>query len=593
MSGVVTERAGAVARQLIPDDAPFTAEQRAWLNGFLMGALAPAGSGAGHAPARDPLWVVFGSQGGTAEGLARQLGRDAKQRGYPCEVMGMESVNAARLAEARVVLLVTSTYGDGEPPDNARALHGQLHAPDAPRLDGVRFAVCGLGDTSYEKFNQCAKEFDARLEALGGRRLHARADCEVDYEAAWAAWKQGVFGMLEAGSGAPAADSPAPVAAARGGESGHGGAVMVRAVLRESRVLNGAGSTKETRHVVFAREDGALEYAAGDALAVMPVNDARAVEQLLHAAGCDGEEAVPGADGAEQPLRLALSTYYAIGRLTAPVCRAYAERGRVAELSALCAAGNESALQRYLHGREVVDLFLEYPGAVTGAREVAGLLARLQPRLYSISSSPKAHPGEVHLTVGVVRYEAHGRRRGGVCSTYLAERLAAGGEALVRVHANARFRPPADAARDMIMVGPGTGIAPFRAFLEERRATGAPGRNWLFFGDQREASDFLYRDELETMRAEGVLTRLDVAFSRDQAEKVYVQHRMAEHGAELWRWLEGGAHFYVCGDASRMAKDVEAALLDVARAHGGRDAEGAGAWLAELRAQGRYARDVY
>lgn len=356
--------------------------------------------------------------------------------------------------------------------------------------------------------------------------------------------------------------------------------------------LNAPLSEKETRHLAFSLEGSGLDYEVGDALGVYPTNSPEQVDAIITTLSLDPEEHVPLPDGGTAPLREALIGSYDIRNLTAPLLAGWLENAGSPALRDLLESEDKSALNDYCWGRELIDLVHDHPPFFSCGKEFVAVLKKLQPRLYSIASSPKAHPGEVHLTVGVVRYHSHGRDRGGVCSTFLGDR-AVEARPKIFVHGNKAFRPPADDSRAMIMVGPGTGIAPFRAFLEERQATGAVGKNWLLFGNPHEETDFLYKDELGAMIESGVLTRLDTAFSRDQEQKVYVQDRMIEHGAELWKWLEEGAAFYVCGDASRMAKDVEAALLKVVVTHGGLPEEEATAYLKMLRKEKRYCRDVY
>jgi sulfite reductase (NADPH) flavoprotein alpha-component len=361
-----------------------------------------------------------------------------------------------------------------------------------------------------------------------------------------------------------------------------------------NRKLNAAGSAKDTRHIEISIEGSGLTYEAGDALGVMPTNCPALVNDILQALGCDGEEAVPDAQGCETSLRQALLTRYQIIQPSIDFLDAISQRSGDAELKSLLDPARKTDLDKFLFGREVVDFRSSFPAARFGAAEFVALLRKLQPRLYSIASSPKAHPGEVHLTVGVVRYESHGRQRKGVCSTFLADRVETNVTPLpVFVQPSRGFRLPADGDRPVIMIGPGTGIAPFRAFLEERRALRARGRNWLFFGEQCQAHDFLYREELEAMLADGALARLDTAFSRDQREKIYVQHRMRERAREFWAWLEEGAHVYVCGDARRMAKDVDAALHEIIQRAGGKDVARAAEYVRELKTERRYQRDVY
>ncbi|MDE0826700.1 MAG: sulfite reductase subunit alpha [Akkermansiaceae bacterium] len=356
--------------------------------------------------------------------------------------------------------------------------------------------------------------------------------------------------------------------------------------------LNAEGSGKETRHIALSLEGSGLEYEVGDALGVVPQNPSEVVDELIAALSFDAAAEVSLPDGGKGTLREALISSYDIRNLASKFLAAWSDRSESVELKALVEAGEKEAMTNFAWGRELIDLVVEHPAEFADAEEFVSVLKKLQPRLYSIASSPKAHPGEVHLTIGVVRYDSHGRARGGVCSTFLADRasdLTAG----VYVHSNKAFRPPVDDSTPLIMVGPGTGIAPFRSFLEERQATGAKGKNWLFFGNPHAATDYLYEEQLGEMVESGVLSRLDTAFSRDQEHKVYVQDRMIECGAELWRWLEEGAAFCVCGDAARMAKDVDAALHEVVERHGGLSGEEAAGYVKVLRKEKRYCRDVY
>jgi len=565
---------------VIPESAPFTPEQRAWLNGFVAGLLARAPSsaaGAEIAEALKPLTILFGSQTGTAEALAKRAAKVAGQRGFAPTVVDMAQVELPRLEQELNLLVITSTYGEGDPPDNAKALHAALRSAGAPRLSGVRFSVCGLGDTNYVRFCQAARDFDDMLEKLGAQRAVPRAECDVDYDKGYSGWLDAALTALGGERGPPgvAPSAPQPVPAA----SGYTRKNPYQAPILVSRTLNRSGSAKQVQHVEFALSGSGLSYEAGDALGVWPQNCSELVTEILNLLGCDGEEAVSLADGMSVSLRRALTSHCDLGRPSP-------------ELDARFAAPTENA--HVSAGLHIIDLISARPESRLAPGELVRMLRPLGPRLYSISSSPKAHSGQVHLTVAAVRYDAHGRVRKGVCSTFLADRVLPGEtRAGVYIHANPSFRLPADGATPVVMVGPGTGIAPFRAFLHERRACGAKGRSWLFFGDQRCATDFLYEDELAGMRLDGTLTRLDTAFSRDQAEKVYVQHRMLEHSRELYAWLEEGAHFYVCGDASRMAKDVDEALHAVVAQSGGKSRSQAAEYVQALRAAKRYCRDVY
>jgi sulfite reductase (NADPH) flavoprotein alpha-component len=600
---------------VIPDSAPFTAEQRAWLNGYLAGLFSRgqvnsvAATATSKAPAAQltPLTILFGSQTGGAEALAKRAAKEAGKRGFAATILDMGQIDAAKLANEKNVLIITSTYGDGEPPDNAKALHAQLAAATVS-LPTIRYSVCSLGDTNYVQFCKCGKDFDEFLEKLGATRVSPRIDCDLDYETKFTSWLNDALTALssEAGRGVGAApincevgrvvpNAPSDSEVGRGLRSapaGNGVPAPPRdtapgysrnnpfsALLLTSRNLNGEGSAKEVNHVEFALEQSGLAYEAGDALGVYPHNCPELVNEVLGVLGCDGEEAVPAPDGTTTSLRRALAELYDLGKPTP-------------ELLSLFGSGGGGGTAIALH--HVIDVLMARVDVKLAPTDFVRSLKRLQPRLYSISSSPKAHAGNVHLTVGAVRYDVGSRVRKGVCSTFLADRIVPGETRVgIFVHSNKAFRPPADGNTPMIMVGPGTGIAPFRAFLHERRATGARGRNWLFFGDQRSTTDFLYQDELQAFQADGLLTRLDLAWSRDQQEKVYVQNRMTAAAVELYSWLEAGAHFYVCGDATRMAKDVDAALHTVIEKAGGKTAAQAADYVQVLRSSKRYCRDVY
>jgi sulfite reductase (NADPH) flavoprotein alpha-component len=591
----------------VPTTAPFTAQQRAWLNGYFAGLTSFADTGtaatapAPAAAAKKPLLILYGSQTGSAEGLAKKLAKESSAHGLEARLLEANACGLDVLAQTERLLFVTSTWGEGDAPDNANNLLTALTAADAPKLEKLSFSVLALGDKNYADFCGAGKKFDAAFEKLGAKRVHARVDCDLDYESAAKGWMAAVLPLLGQLGEAPApslpADSTVSTAAAKEttapATKAHSRTNPFPARLLVNRLLTGEGSGKEVRHFAISLEGSGLSYEAGDALGVIPSNCPALVNDVLAALGCDGEEAVKSPDGSETSFRNALLRHYGITQPTSGLLEAIAERAQSAELKNFLAPENKAALEKHLHGREVMDFLLAHPMARFTPPEFVALLRKLTPRLYSIASSPKAHPGEVHLCVGIVRYETHGRGRKGVCSTFLADRV----EGEVRVptftQVSHGFRLPTNLDTPVIMVGPGTGIAPFRAFLEERQATAARGRNWLFFGDQKRSTDFLYRDELETMFKGGVLTKLDLAFSRDQAEKIYVQHRMAEHAKELWSWLEEGAHFYVCGDAKRMAKDVDQALHELIVTAGGRTPEQAKEYVAALKTAKRYQRDVY
>ena len=595
----------------IPSSAPFTPEQRAWLNGYLAGLFADANLGepgatsrSQSAPAKpaDPLLVLYGSQSGSAEGLAKKFAKEAAAKGFAPRVMELNAAARLDLTQEARAVIITSTWGDGEPPDNATEFWSHISAEAAPKLVNLNYSVLALGDKNYSEFCGAGKKFDERLETLGAKRIHPRVDCDLDYEALAKGWMDGVWpALLATSTGSESVTSkpaispndPSPATDSPTASPGYSRTNLFPARLITNRKLTGADSGKDTRHFEISLQGSGLTYEVGDALGVLPQNCPALVDEMIQALGCDGEEAVTEPSGKETSLRSALLRSYQITKPGSSLLQLIADKAGDEELKSLLEPSRKADLDEFLYGREVIDLLLRCPSAKLTPKEFVGLLPKLQPRLYSISSSPKAHPGEVHLTIAAVRYESHSRTRKGVCSTFLADRVEAGTPVPVFVQTSHGFRIPADGSKPIIMIGPGTGIAPFRAFLEERRATSATGKSWLFFGDQKAASDFLYREQLEAMLAEGSLTRLDTAFSRDQADKMYVQTRMLEQAAELWRWLEDGAHLYVCGDAKRMAKDVDAALHEILQNAGGKTADEAKAYVAKLKSDKRYQRDVY
>lgn len=588
----------------VPENAPFTPSQRAWLNGFLAGMYS-GGSSNGAAPvaAARTVNIYFGTESGNSEALSKQIAKAAKARGFESKPIGLDKITLADLAKEEFALIVTSTFGDGEPPSNAVSFHEEIMADGAPSLANLQYSVLALGDTNYEQFCKFGADVDARLEALGAKRLYQRAECDVDYESIASAWQDGVFGVLDAVKNSDATPAPSQTpalpsagAGATASEAPSEASVYSKknpfpATLITNRKLTADASAKETRHYEISLAGSGLSYEVGDALGVVPTNCPALVDDILRALNRDGEEAVPTPDGGEAPLRHALLRSYEITKIPATLLKVVAERSADKTLADLMVPEAKEALGHYLWGREVIDLLTDFASVTFEPVDFVSHLKKLQPRLYSISSSLKAFPDQVHLTVAAVRYESFGRQRKGVCSTYLADRV--NGPVPVFTHVSKGFRLPASGDTPLIMVGPGTGIAPFRAFLHDRRASGAKGKNWLFFGDQKASTDFLYKDELDPMLADGHLTTLSTAFSRDQAEKIYVQHRMLDAAKDLYAWLEDGAHFYVCGDASRMAKDVDAALHKVIETAGGKSADEAAEYVKDLKSSKRYQRDVY
>ena len=540
----------------IPETAPFTLEQRAWLNGFLAGLHSSAPAEAATTPKNtEPLLILFGSQTGSAEGLAKKLAKESQSRGFAPKIHELNDYEAANLAAANKTVIISSTWGDGEPPDNAVNFWSWLNAETAPRLDHLQFAVLGLGDKNYSDFCGASKKIDDRLATLGAKRLQPRGECDVDYETAAKNWIDGLWEKLagQASSLSSSANGHAALSVNQSPNSTgqtpvplYSKAHPFPARLLKNVLLNQAGSGKEVRHFEIALGGSGLAYEVGDALGVIPENCPELVAQILAELKATGDEPVK-MENSVLPLRDALTKNFdlakptqelltAIGTPSSRLARsdnppqpADQETGvlSAAELAALLVPERAEDLKKWLRGRDVLDVLTLATEPLTFA-ELLPLLRKLAPRLYSISSSSKAHPGEVHLTVGAVRYETLGRQRKGVASTFLADLAEKAGSVKVFVQPSHGFKPPVSGDTPMIMVGPGTGIAPFRAFLEERLATGATGKNWLFFGDQKRSADFLYEELLTTWQKSGFLTRLDLAFSRDQAEKIYVQDRMIQ-----------------------------------------------------------------
>lgn len=535
------------------------------------------------------LHILFGSQTGNSESLAHDAANRAKSHGLVPVVKGMDEIDIGQLAKMEYLLIITSTYGEGAMPDNAEMLWDAAKEDSAPRLENVKYSILALGDTSYDLFCQAGKDWDERLAALGAQRLFDRVDCDVDFEAPAEQWLSEVIPLMAEGAATVAVlDTDNRVAA----KPAYNRKNPFPAKLLVNRLLTAENSSKETRHYEISIAGSGLSYEAGDAMCVVPTNCPQLVADIVKALGCTGSEDEP-VNGELMTLSEALRTHFEIKTPSKEFVEEIAKRSGDQELNGILQAGDKEKLSNYLWGRDTLDLLLQFPAVEFSAAEFLGLLKPLQHRAYSISSSSKLTPDTVHLTVASVRYDAHGRHHKGVCSTYLADLVDGNTDVKIFFTPNNNFRVPADDSLPMIMVGPGTGIAPFRAFLQERQARNASGKNWLFFGDRNAATDFIYRDEIEAMKTSGLLTKLDLAFSRDQAEKIYVQDRMKQHGAELFTWLEQGGYFFVCGDAYRMAKDVDQALHDVIREHGKMSLVQAVEYVNSLKKDKRYVRDVY
>jgi sulfite reductase (NADPH) flavoprotein alpha-component len=589
--------------QLLPKDAPFSPEQQAWLNGFFVGLLkglaerAPT-QHASQAP-RLAVTVLFASQTGTAEGLAKKLTKEARGRGFNADLLDLGSLSLEALAKLAHVLVIASTHGDGEAPDCAARFALQLQAAQGTPLTGLKYAVLALGDRSYSKFCSFGQHIDERFAALGAVRLADRIEADGDVDEPFRSFRNILWRTLpaegpadSAGGSVIHASDASDEAAPETNEQRWSRNQPFAAALLEQRLLTVVGSDKETRHVVLSLQHADLHYEPGDALGVWPQQAPELVDAVLAQSGAAPDAPVM-IDAEQMSLRDALSLKRELTTLTATTVIKYSAFASDSGLQSLVQRDQSAALNRFLYGKDVVDLLQDYPSTISDAQLLVDLLPPLKPRLYSISSSAAAFPEEVHLTIAVVRYECRDRRRGGLASTWFSDRVAVGDATGVYVHHNPRFRLPSDPGIPIIMIGPGTGIAPFRAFLHHRRKHGFTGRTWLFFGERHAASDFLYRSELESFVAGHELSRIDTAFSRDQQQKIYVQHRLLDAGKEIWSWLQDGAVIYVCGDAAHMAKDVDAALQTIIAKHGRRSAAQAQLEMHTLAADGRYLRDVY
>ncbi|WP_340967256.1 assimilatory sulfite reductase (NADPH) flavoprotein subunit [Bacillus sp. PPSBB_11] len=584
--------------QLLPT---LTDQQKIWLTGYLSAQAALAGSEAVTSapsaaapvqPVSKDVTVLYGSQTGNSEGLAKKTAQHLEEKGFQVTLSSMSDFKPNNLKKINNLLVIVSTHGEGDPPDNALSFHEYVHGRRAPKLDHLSFSVLSLGDSSYEFFCQTGKEFDERFEELGGTRLFDRVDCDLDYDEPFSEWLQGVSSSLSEGE---AVSLPQESAGANNqAVSEYSRTNPFYAEVLENINLNGRGSNKETRHLELSLEGSGLVYEPGDSLGIYPTNDPALVDELIQTCGWNAEESVTvHKNGDTLPLKDALTSHFEITVLTKPLLQKIAELTKSEALHALLEEGNEEKLKEYIAGRDLVDAARDFGPFEGTAADFTSILRKIPARLYSIASSLKANDEEVHLTIGAVRYDAHGRERQGVCSILCAERLQPGDTLPVYIQHNQNFKLPQDPDAPIIMVGPGTGIAPFRSFMQEREELGANGKSWLFFGDQHFVTDFLYQTEWQKWLKDGVLTKMDVAFSRDTEEKVYVQHQMKKQSKELFEWLEQGAYVYICGDEKHMAHDVHNTLLSIIQEEGAMSKEKAESYLANLQQQKRYQRDVY
>src|SRR5262252_704016 len=574
----------------IPETAPFaedeiellnrvvgaaTATQRAWLAGFLAGLEASTEAPQQTAPSApaEPLTIVYATESGNSEKLAADVAKAARKNGLKPAIIDMADLEPSELTAAKRLVVVAATWGEGEPPARAVRAYNELMGEGAPRLDGVEFGVLALGDTAYAEFCATGRKIDERLAALGGKRVIERVDCDLDFGAPAARWIEQAVKTL-----APADAAHRNVIEVDFGAKPAADAGPVEAEITEHINLNSSRSAKETVHLELAFDGAAPAYKPGDSLDVYPNNDPADVEALLKSAGLASD------DG----LRAEFTTSRDITTLSLKTIETYAASTGHPSVKSLIESG---AAKTWIVGRQLIDLIDHFPVALS-AEQFRALTRPLAPRAYSIASSRREVGEEAHLLISAVRYETHGRQRKGVASTHVAERLKKGGRLRVKLRPNKHFALPA-ADRDIIMIGPGTGVAPFRAFVQERRATGAGGRSWLFFGDRSFTHNFLYQLEWQEALADKSLTRMDVAFSRDRPQKMYVQHRLWERRRDVVDWLDNGAFLYVCGDAKSMAKDVRTMLVRAYADVPALTSEASERAVAELESGKRYMQDVY
>jgi sulfite reductase (NADPH) flavoprotein alpha-component len=566
-------------------------DQLIWTSGYLAG-LSKGATGQVAVPAsasqEKVITVLFGSQTGNSKHAAIAYAESAKAKGYATNVVSMSDYKPRKIKDETHLVVFVSTHGEGDAPDDAVELHEFLASKKAPKLPNLNYAVVGLGDTSYEFFCQTGKDFDSRLSALGAKPLVDRLDCDVEFEAELAAWTEKLNAILAEAMQASAQVTASTVATVTA-TSKYTKQNPYPAVLNQSLKITGRDSVKDIRHIEISLEDSGIQYRVGDALGVYFLNSSAVIERILKATHNEADEAVTIGD-AEYTLKQALAEKLELTLSYPGFVKAYQAASNDEALLALL--DDKTALRAFLEERQIVDIIEQFPADIS-AQSLVDALRPLSPRLYSIASSQSEVEDEVHLTVAHIDYQAFGFQHQGGASGYLCTHLEEGGELKVYVESNDNFRLPQDSNVPVIMVGPGTGIAPFRAFMQERDAQEAEGKNWLFFGNPNFTQDFLYQTEWQGYLKTGLLSKISLAFSRDQANKIYVQDRMLENGKELFEWLDAGAHFYVCGDAMKMAKDVEAALLSIIEKYGNKSAQEAKQYLLEMRKAKRYQKDVY
>ena len=543
-------------------------------------------------PEKRSITVLYGSETGNTQGLAEIFEQRLSDIGNNVTLKSMDAFKPKDLKKVEDLFIVTATHGEGDPPDNAVELHEYIHGRKAPKLNGVRFSVLALGDQTYEFFCQTGKDFDNRLAELGAERIYNRVDCDVDYEEAAEKWMANVISAIDSTPAGTESEQIVSESIKSDKEKKYSKSNPYEAEVLTNINLNGRGSNKETRHIELLLDNFGEEYEPGDCLVVLPQNDPALVDLLVSTLGWSPDtQVLINEYGDTLNLEEALTSHFEITKLTKPLLENAAMFFDNDELTEKIQ--DKAWIQSYIEGRDFIDLLNDFATTELQPENLHQLLRKLPPREYSISSSYKATPDEVHITVGTVRYNTHSRNRAGVCSVQFAERIQEGDTVPIYLKRNPNFKFPKDDSTPVIMIGPGTGVAPFRSYMQEREELGFEGNTWLFFGEQHFTTDFLYQTEWQEWLKDGTLSKLDVAFSRDTDQKVYVQHRITENSEQFNQWLENGAVIYICGDESKMAKDVHEAIKNVLKKEQNLSDEDAEAYLKQLKRDKRYQRDVY
>lgn len=591
--------------QILPT---LTTEQKIWFSGYLTANQQAGIKENVDAPSQEvaeyllntnspsktrEITILFGSETGNAQSLAESLETRLKEKEFTVKLSSLENFKPKDLKKVEDLFIISATHGEGDPPENAVSFHEFLHSRKAPKLTDLRFSVLSLGDASYEFFCQTGKDFDKRLEELGGERIAERIDCDLDFDEPAEEWMGNVLLKLTNSSNNDSTVSIPEIEAPDSEASPvYSRTNPYMAEILENLNLNGRGSNKETRHIELSLEDFNIPFEPGDCLGVYPKNDTALVDMVIEKLGWSPDETVSvNTQGKTLSIREAFTTHFEITRLTKPLLTKAADIFRNQALTTM--VENEALLKTYLEGRDLLDLINDFPPQDLVPDSLVKILRKITAREYSISSSYKANPEEVHLTVGAVRYQTHGRNRSGVCSVQFAERLEPGDTVPVYLHHNPNFNFPFDGETPVIMVGPGTGVAPFRSYLEEKEELEVGGKTWLFFGEQHFTTDFLYQTEWQKWLKEGILSRMDLAFSRDTGEKIYVQQRILENSKDFYQWLKDGASLFVCGDEKKMAKDVHEAIIAVLEKEGNMSRDESEIYLNQMKKDKRYQRDVY